>query len=152
MVDFLLQQGAILLSTNAEGETAEQVAANQEISDFLSGTFFSFLSFIFLFLLSYLFFIFFGLLFYFLLLLFIPFLLFAGHVQVCFLQERIISVPLLEAEKFANELESNAKRLYGPSVKINFSPGDVLPGRETLVHVTLPKPSIILLILSLLLY
>ena len=45
MIDFLLQQGAHLLETDAEGDTAEKVAANQEIVDFLSGISFHFFPF-----------------------------------------------------------------------------------------------------------
>lgn len=37
ILDFLMQQGAQLLTPDTEGDTAEKVAANQETAEFLGG-------------------------------------------------------------------------------------------------------------------
>lgn len=67
--------------------------------------------------------------------------IYSGHIQVCYLQERIISLPFFETEKVSADIETNAKRLYGSTVHVNFSPEDLQAEKEILVHVTLPKPS-----------
>jgi len=101
MMDFLLQQGAVLLETDAERDTPEKVASNQEIADFL-----------------------------------------AGHVQVCFLQEKIFALPALDT--LSSEIEKTAKRLYGNNIHVNFDIETASPGKEVLVNVSLPKQRVIL--------
>lgn len=115
MLDFLLQKGANLLDTDAEGDTAEKVAANQEISDFLAGMLFADhyhcnIN-----------------------------IVFAGHIQVCFLQEKILALPFLDG--VSQRIESTAKQLYGPNVTVKFDPDEVHPNKEILVHVSLPESS-----------